>query len=537
MFDPKLFDRSADFRGDYPRQLNEELAWFVGRYLVRHLKDTDKEAAPRVLVGRDGRISSPVLYRALVQGVASEGGVPIPCGLSTTDMICWGVGERRNGVCGGVIITASHNPPEYNGIKMLQPDPDSGVLPCVMLVSPRNHLKKYFEEDCGKDAPEAATGASGVFPYAAAPIGLAADFVEWACSRAPDREKFDETVVVDPGNGVGSVFLDPLKAKVPNANIESIAAQIDGRFPSRPSNPGLPGACDALGEKVRVLGAAFGVAFDGDADRLFMTDEKGNFVAGDHLLAAITKTALEQHPGDPIVFVATCSWMMVETVRKFGGKPIVSKVGQDTLKWVMKVTKANFGGESSAHFNYADSYFQDSGLIALMGLWQSQHASGVPLSKVIHSLEPWPQSGEINIRIESDDWKEIGEKAVNHMRQDYGEGDHARDCYVLPIDEISAYFPRQDGIASADDLFPVDASLDPEGKRFRYVHPDYTPDWWFNIRRSNNEPLMRVNIECRDEAVLVERAREIVNMARALCSKIGNCSTTVVNWGRVGPLE
>src|SRR5262249_32928231 len=161
--------------------------------------------------------------------------------------------------------------------------------------------------------------------------------------------KFTGSVVLDPGNGVGSVFLPPLREEVPGVKVEAIAATIDGRFPSRPSNPGLPGAMDALGEAVRERGALFGAAFDRDGDRLFMVDEHGDVVTGDQLLAAIVATVLPAVKGKrkPIVFVGTCSWAVCETVLQYGGTPYLSKVGQETLKAAMQNVGAVYGGESS----------------------------------------------------------------------------------------------------------------------------------------------------------------------------------------------
>ncbi|HID75529.1 MAG TPA: hypothetical protein EYP56_05970, partial [Planctomycetaceae bacterium] len=311
MFDPALFLRSADLRGEYPRQINEELAWFVGRYLVRYLEQHGG-AHPAIVVGRDGRHSSPSVYRALVQGIAAAGGRPIPAGLATTDMILWAAGEGLAGASAGAMVTASHNPPEYNGIKAVR----RGSVG-VETIRPKTHLRPIYEADMASDAPVIAeTPSPAAFP-ASARLGLATRFVEAACGRAPDRGQLTGTVVLDPGNGVGSLFIEPLKKQLPGVRIESIFEQIDGDFPNRPSNPGLPGATKTLQEEVRRLGAAFGAAFDGDADRVFLVDEQGRFVAGDHVLAALVRVMLAReaekqnrgHGLGPVVFASTCSWL------------------------------------------------------------------------------------------------------------------------------------------------------------------------------------------------------------------------------------
>ena len=529
MFDPKQFDRGSDFRGDYPRQVNEELAFFAGRYLVRFLRD-EHVPTPKVLVGRDGRTSSHAVYTAFIQGVASsEGATAIPGGLAPTDAVCWGAGVRWHGADAGVMITASHNPPEYNGIKIVRPK--SGAKPGLDVVRPL-HLKKYFEADSHHSA---LAVSSPVLPYPGTPLPLVREFVAHACKWAPDRAKFKGTVVIDPGNGVGSVFLDPLREEMPSARIEAIAATIDGRFPSRPSNPGLPGALHALQAKVKELGAAFGAAFDGDADRLFMVDEKGGLVTGDQLLAAIVATSLpnSKPTSKPVAFAGTCSWAVVETIFNHGGEPVLCKVGQDTLKAAMQNLNAVFGGESSAHFNFPDSYFQDSGLIALMAFGQALHTTKKTVSQTIAELPQWHQSGEINIRILSEDWSEIGKKVSTELANRYRE---SGEFYVLTIDGVSAYSPRSEEFRDENDLFRF-APGDDKGERYRRVAAGYRPDWWFSLRRSNNEPLLRLNVECATAKAIKKQTLQLLTEVRRLCSELGDCETEVVDWGTLNGLR
>lgn len=528
MFDPKQFDRGSDFRGDYPRQVNEELAFFVGRYLVRFLRD-EHLPTPKVLVGRDGRNSSHSVYSAFIEGAASEGGTAIPCGLAPTDAVCWGAGARWHGADAGVMITASHNPPEYNGIKIVRPK--SGKKPGLDIIRPLN-LKKYLEADSHHSA---LAVSSPVLPYPGTPLPLVREFVTHGCEWAPDRAKFTGTIVIDPGNGVGSVFLDPLREEVKNARIEAIAATIDGRFPSRPSNPGLPGAMAALQAKVKELGAAFGAAFDGDADRLFMVDEKGRVVTGDQLLAAIAASILPhaRAAAKPVAFAGTCSWAVIETIFTHGGEPILCKVGQDTLKAAMQNLDAVFGGESSAHFNFPESYYQDSGLIALMAFGQALHATKKSVSQTIAELPRWHQSGEMNIRILSEDWSEVGKKVSTELANRYRKNG---DFYVLTIDGVSAYSPRLEEFRDETDLFRL-APGDDRGERYRRVAAGYRPDWWFSLRRSNNEPLLRLNLECASAKTIRKQTSELLAEVRDLCADLGDCETEVVDWGTLDGLK
>ncbi len=530
MLDATQFDRGSDFRGDYPRQVNEELGFFVGRYLVRYLRDQGS-ATPKIIVGRDGRLSSPAIYGALIQGIAAEGAEPLPAGLAPTDAICWAAGARLDAAEAGVMITASHNPPEYNGIKMVRPLP-SESLPGLDTIRP-THLKKYFEADLRNPSPSAASMT--VAPFPSTPSRLVQEFVRHACRWAPDRSAFRGTVVIDPGNGVGSVFLPTLREEVPGARIEAIAATIDGRFPSRPSNPGLPGAMNALAEAVQDRQALFGAALDGDADRLFMVDEEGEVVTGDQLLAAIIATVLPETTGNekPIAFTGTCSWSVVETIWQHGGIPYLSKVGQDTLKRAMQNVGAVFGGESSAHFNFPQSYFQDSGLIALMAFWQALHRRGQTVSQAVAELPQWYHSGEINIRIASEDWVNVSKEVVARLAQQYRD---AGETYVLTIDGVSVYSPKYPDIPTENDLF-LPAPGDESGLLYRRVRPGYRPDWWFSLRRSNNEPLLRLNVETNSKKPLERHTVQLLRQIRSLCDEVGQAPTEIVDWGTIPSLK
>jgi phosphomannomutase len=531
MIDPKQFERGSDFRGDYPRQVNEELAYFVGRYLVRYLRDGKFAEKPTIVVGRDGRLSSPAVYAALVQGAAAEGGSAIPAGLAPTDAVCWAAGSRLYGADAGVMITASHNPPEYNGIKIVRPI-KSGALPGLAIVRPTD-LGRYLAADLKN--PRAQADGAAVAPYPGSPLTLVRDFVSHACGWAPDRAKFMGTVVLDPGNGVGSVFLPFLREEVPGVKIEAIAATIDGRFPSRPSNPGLPGAMDALGKAVRESGAALGAAFDGDADRLFMVDEHGDVLSGDQLLAAIIATIMPTAKGKnkPVAFTGTCSWAVVETIFQYGGTPYLSKVGQDTLKVAMQNIGAIYGGESSAHFNFPESYYQDSGLIALMAFCQALHASGQTVSQAVKALPKWYHSGEINVRILSEDWLAVSKNVVAKLAESYREGGKS---YVLSIDGVSAYTPKVPEFHAETDLF-THAPGDETGNLYREVKPGYKPDWWLSLRRSNNEPLLRLNVEAQSKRTLEKQTVKLLKEVRGLCKQLGGAATEVVDWGTIPGLR
>jgi phosphomannomutase len=530
MFDPALFDRKADIRGIYPNQINEELAWLSGRYLVRSLK-TLLGTAPRVLVGRDGRTSSAAIYGAMLQGISAEGGVPLAAGLATTDMIQWGVGEQLGEAHAGAMITASHNPPEYNGIKMVLRDPKTGG---IEILRPCDHLAPQFQ----KDSADAAATTPAAPPYpAGGQLNLQGKFVSAACGRSQRWKSAGGKIILDPGNGVGGLFPPLLKKELARrgASVEilSVAEQIDGRFPTRPSNPGLPGAVKLLQETVLSQGAAFGAAFDGDADRVFLVDEWGQFVSGSLTLAALARDAVQkgvaagkQHP--VVVYAAVASWLVPQAVRAAGGVPAICRVGQDAAKVALVKTEAVFGGESSAHYNFPDTYCLDSGLFALVDFWDMLLATGKSCSQLLGELKPWPNSGEVNLRFTCSDWQAISKEVITTIRQEYAPND--RNCYILDLDGVSVFHPRVPQYATVDDVFRIDPQGDPEGKTYRLVQ-DYTPDWWFNLRGSNNEPLLRVNLESREAAEVTSRTYALISRIREICGQ--RATVTVQDWGNL----
>jgi phosphomannomutase len=512
MFDQTQFSRKADIRGVYPNELNEELAFFTGRYLTRYVAQQTKQPQPRILVGRDGRTSSPAIYRALVEGIAAENGVPLPCGLATTDMIQWGTGLQLQSAAAGAMITASHNPPEYNGIKMLLRNPQSGGID---IIRPVDHLRPFFE----KDGSAAEAPPAGRLPYpGGGRFALHRDFVAAACERAAHLPKATGRIVLDPGNGVGGIFLPLLKeafaAKGAKVELLSIFADIDGRFPNRPSNPGLPGAVAKLQETVPASSAAFGAALDGDADRVFLVDEKGEFVPGSQLLAALAGTALKKCGGGrAVVFAAVASFAVIDTIRKYGGKPIFCRVGQDAAKVALIRTNAVFGGESSAHYNFPDVYCLDSGLFALMMFWDLLLETKTSCSQALQEFAPWPNSGEVNLRIVCGDWRGVSKQIIQMLLDRYSSP--KENCYVTQLDGAGVYHPK------VKELFRIDPQGDPTGQIYRVVADRYRPKWWFNVRASNNEPLLRINFECQDPSHLHSAAKSLIDTIHAFCVKHG----------------
>lgn len=525
MFDPALFNRSADVRGLYPNQINEELAWFTGKYFGQSLQELLSTKTPKIIVGRDGRVSSPAIYANLLQGIASTGAIPIAAGLATTDMIQWAVGTQLGGSQAGVMITASHNPAEYNGIKAVVRNPKTGSLD---ILRPVDHLAPRYAAD-GENG-ECAPATSLPFPQQAR-LQLQEKFVAAAVERSHRMKDAAGKIILDAGNGVGGLFRPLLKQAMEKigsqAEFLSVAERIDGTFPTRPSNPGLPGAVKLLQEAIIAEGARFGAAFDGDADRVFLVDEWGQFVSGSVLLAALAKSLVERNGGKgAVVYSAVSSWIVPETTRKAGGTPILSRVGQDALKVALTKTDAVFGGESSAHYNFPDAYCLDSGLFAFITFWDMLLESKLTCSQLLGQLKPWPNSGEVNLRVVCSDWKSMSAEIINTIKQE--NSSPPANNYVLDIDGVSVFHPRVPQFKTVDDVFTIDKVGDPTGKIYREVQ-NYTPEWWFNVRASNNEPLLRVNCEARDAGDVTGRTYSLISRIREIAGDRARIS--VQDWG------
>lgn len=517
MFESAIFDRGADLRGTYPRDINEEVAWFAGQTLVHFVRKRTGQKSPRIIVGRDGRVSSPAIYRALIEGISARGGVAIPCGLASTDLVQWGVGERFDDAIAGTMVTASHNPKQYNGIKSVIYDSENNV---VDPIRPISDLRPCLAEIAG--SPAASSPAIAPFP-AGTGNELRSRFVAAACTQAPRLADATGKIVLDPGNGAAGIFLTPLKAELErlgaDVEVEAVAAEIDGTFPTRPSNPGLPGAVKLLQEKVQQTGAKFGVAFDGDADRAFMVDEKGTFVPGSQMLAALADAEIRKKKAAgvdrcPVVIPAVCSWKVVESIRAAGGIPVMSRVGQDSLRTAAIQTGAVFGGESSAHFNFPDTYLLDSGLFATMTFWNLLIESGKTASELLSEFEIWPASGETNLRIESDRWSEISKTIIGELTGAYAAP--VQNCFVLTLDGVGVYSTGTHG--SEADVFTEDREF---GSVYRIIADGYTPDWMFNVRASNNEPLLRLNVESQQDGQVDTILNELIGKVEEICSKEG----------------
>ncbi|HEX2850875.1 MAG TPA: phosphomannomutase/phosphoglucomutase [Acidimicrobiales bacterium] len=429
----KIF-KAYDVRGTVPDELDADAAYRIGAAFARFA--ADREDAARILVARDMRPSGVDLAAAFENGATDQGIDVVDLGLASTDLIYFASGRLD---APGAMFTASHNPAQYNGIKFCL----SGAKP--------------VGEDTGL-AEIRATAEQGVDPAGTkgtvthqdlleAYADHVVSFVDIAALR-PLR------VVADTANGMGGLVAPRVFARLP-FELEILYPELDGTFPNHPADPIQPENLVDLQRRVLDTKADIGLAFDGDADRVFLVDEKAQLIPGSTTTAMVAAAMLEKHPGATILYNLICSKAVPEIVKERGGTPVRTRVGHSFIKERMAETGAVFGGEHSGHYYFLDNYRADSGLIAAVVVLELLCASGQKLSEVRAPFERYALSGEINTEV--DDPKAVIERVAAH----FADGDQ----------------DRLDGLTV-----------------------DYG-DWWFNLRPSNTEPLLRLNLEAptRDE--------------------------------------
>ena len=449
--DESIF-KAYDIRGLYPDALNEDVARQVGRAYVHYLD----LSGSRVVVGRDMRLSGEVLEEAFVEGVTEAGADVLDIGLVSTDALYFAVGHL--GEPGGAMITASHNPKDYNGLKLCREDAialsgEEGIYQIRDLITSGN-LSEPDESDSGSVEEGDIT----------------VDYAEHCLSFIEAEGLRPLKIVVDAGNGMAGKMLPPIFEGLPFDYVP-MYFELDGSFPNHPPNPIEPENIEELQKKVVAEGADFGVAFDGDADRCFIVDEKGITISGDLLATLVAKNVLEKEPGAAICYSAVCSKAFPELVRREGGRPIRTKAGHSIIKPQMRKNDAAFGGEHSGHFYFRDNYFADSGIIAMLTVAELVGRQEHPLSELLAPIDPYVRSGEINSEVEDQ------EAALEKVEEQYSKRDSPEIDYL-------------DGLT-------VDFG-----------------DWWFNLRPSNTEPLLRLNVEAKDREQMEKEREELLDLIR-----------------------
>lgn len=436
--DPGIF-KSYDVRGIYPAELNDDVAYSIGRCFASLLR------AKRIAAGRDMRSSGQKLFEAFARGATESGADVLDVGMVSTDALYFAVGKYD--LDGGVMITASHNPAKYNGMKFTRSQ--------AQAISLDTGLSEIRDRLVAGDLPPKAALAGSVTSR-----NILDDFAEHCLSFVDPSKIAPLKIAVDAGNGMAGETA-PHVFKRLDCEVIPLYFELDGSFPNHPASPIEPENMADVQAAVRKHHCDLGVAFDGDADRMFIVDEKGDLVDGSTVTALVALNTLEKFPGAKILCNVICSRSVPELIEKAGGVPIRSKVGHSIIKAVMREQDVVFGGEHSGHFYFRDNWYADSGMIAFLQCLELFSQAKRPVSEVIAPIDTRFRSGEINSEV-----RDIPAKLA----------------------EIQAHY--------------ADAEIDRlDGLTISY------PQWWMNVRPSNTEPLLRLNVE-GDTKELMERHRD-----------------------------
>lgn len=443
--------KAYDIRGKYPEEINEELAYRIGRSFVEIFK------AKKVAVGHDIRLSGPAVRNAVVRGLTETGCDVVDIGMCGTEQIYFATAHLK--LDGGIMITASHNPREYNGMKLVREE------------------SRPISSDTGlKDIEERAiTGTFG--PVQGVQVGkvemvdIMDDYIKHLLTYVDQSALKPLKVVVNMGNGAAGPVIDELEKHLPFEFIK-VNAEPDGTFPNGVPNPILLENREATAKVVREQKADVGIAWDGDFDRCFMFDEKGGFIEGYYMVGFLSKAFLIKNPGAKIIYDPRLTWNTIELVEEAGGVPVMCKSGHAFIKERMRKEGAVYGGEMSAHHYFKDFSYCDSGMIPWLLVLELICRAGKPFSELMtQRMDRYPISGEVNSTV-------LDAKAV--------------------IDAIEAKYGPSGAVTKVD------------GLSIEY------PTWRFNLRMSNTEPVIRLNVEVReDKALLKEKTEELLAIINA----------------------
>jgi phosphomannomutase len=448
VLDPAVF-KAYDVRGLYPSQLDEDGAYRIGRAYVEHFEPK------AIAVGRDMRLASPAMSRAAVDGCADGGADVVDLGLVGTEMLYHAVAELS--LDGGICVTASHNPKEYTGMKIVR----RGALP-VGGDSGLAEIRALAEAGFGAVERRGEVRLEDVWDGF---VSKVISFVEPA-GIGPLR------VVVDAANGMAGVMLPPVLERLPQLDVVRCHFEPDGTFPNHEPNPLLPENREFIVAKVREAQADLGVAYDGDADRCFFVDDTGEFVPGDFVTALLAAAMLETSPGEKVIYDVRASRAVPETIERAGGVPLVNRVGHAFIKQRMRKEDAVFAGEVSAHYYFRDFSQADTGVVPFLLMLELLSRRAQKFSEILAPYrERFFLTGEINTPVAD---------------------------VPLKLQELKERYSAAGGRISHLDGISIDFE-----------------DWHFNVRPSNTEPLLRLNLEALSEELMLEKRDEVLELIRA----------------------
>lgn len=443
-FDPSIF-KSYDVRGIYPKQLSEDIAYRIGRVFADQFKMRN------IVIGRDMRPSGQALYEAFAKGATESGADVTYVGLVSTDALYFAVGKY--GFDGGVMITASHNPADYNGMKFTREE--------AQALSLDQGLSAVRDRVASNDLPPVAERCGTISNK-----NVLDDFAKHCVSFITDVAKIKPfKIAIDAGNGMAGETVPAVFKYLP-CEVIPLFFELDGTFPNHPASPIEDENKLELRKTVLQHHCDLGAAFDGDADRMFIVDERGGFPGGDMVTMLCAIATLKRFPRNKILYNLICSRSVPEQILAHGGVPVRSPVGHSLIKPIMREQNIPFGGEHSGHFYFRDNWFADSGMIALMQCLEIFSEAGKPVSRLIGEYDTRCRSGEIN--------SHVGD-AAEKLRE-------IRDFY---------------SDAQIDDV---------DGVTVQY------PDWWLNVRPSNTEPVLRLNVEGDTQALMEQHRDEALQL-------------------------
>jgi phosphomannomutase len=447
MLDPKAF-KAYDVRGIYPAELDEEGAYAIGRAVVEQFEPK------RFAVGRDMRLSSPSMAEAAIRGAAEAGAEVLDLGMIGTEMLYFAVGEL--GLDGGLTVTASHNPKQYTGMKIVR----RGALP-VGGESGLMDVRDRAIAAAWRDAAPGRVEAVDIWPQ----------YVDRVMSFIDVSQVKPLKVVIDAANGMAGAMLPPVLERLPMVEVVRCFFEPDGSFPNHEPNPLLPENREFIVEKTRTEGADLGVAFDGDSDRCFFVDDTGVFVPGDFVTALFAEAVLAKEPGAKIIYDVRASRAVPETIERDGGEALMNRVGHAFIKARMRKDHAAFGGEVSGHYYFRDFSQADTGVVPFLLMLELISRKGQKLSDILTPLhEGHFLTGELNTPV-----KDVALKLQEIKERYAGEGK------VSHLDGVSVDFD----------------------------------DWHFNVRPSNTEPLLRLNLEANSEDLMERKRDEVLDLIRS----------------------
>ncbi|MEW5960621.1 MAG: phosphomannomutase/phosphoglucomutase [Chloroflexota bacterium] len=444
---PGIF-KAYDIRGIYPDDLNEDVGYAIGRAFATFLK------VETVIVGRDMRLSSPQMFDAVARGLMDQGADVINIGMVSTDQYYYACATLDQA---GIMVTASHNPAQYSGLKMVKKMPqllsgDQGI----------QDLRRIVENDA-----YAAPTRTGTMTKQ----DLSEDFVNMVLGLIDVDALRPLKVIADTGNGMVGSILQRIYERLPAVDLTGMYLEPDGRLPNHGLDPLQPENRAELQQRVVDEGADVGFAFDGDGDRFFTIDDRGRFVAGDYMTALMGQYLLEKYPGSRVLYDVRASWAVADLIGAAGGTPLMERVGHAFIKARMAKENAIFAGEVTGHYYFKDFFFADSGIVPSLIIMEMLSKKNAKLSDLLKPLEAkYFISGEINTRIQADPQAKLQELAETF-----------KAGRVEWLDGISVTFD----------------------------------DWHFNARPSNTEPLLRLNLEAKTKELMEEKQDQIIEIIRS----------------------